>query len=81
MVPREDESDNALKPSAAAPKPVCDLADVAPGDAFRLILRVSTALDRAGRASLGTEFWDAAMRLRSYGEVLGLARQYVEVAT
>jgi hypothetical protein len=73
-------ANNTLKPSAAAPKPICDLADISAGDTFRLILRVSTALDRAGRPSLGTAFWDEAMRFKSYGEVLGLARQYVEVA-
>ena len=77
MLARELGSD---KETIEAGKPTCDLADIAAGDSFRLILRVSTALDRAGWPALGTEFWDAAMRLRNYGEVMSLARQYVEVA-
>jgi hypothetical protein len=78
MLARELGSD---KETVEAGKPTCDLADVEAGDSFRLILRVSTALDRAGRPALGTEFWDAAMRMHSYGEVIDLARRYVEVAT
>ena len=60
-------------------KPACDVSDIDTGDHFRLRLRVSVTLDRAGRKEDGTVFWLRASSLHDYSRVLTMAREYVEV--
>ena len=48
------------------------------GNAFAIIGRVSRALKQAGHRELASEFTSAAMRQKSYDDLLCLVLEYVE---
>lgn len=60
-------------------KPRCDIRSIPAGDGVRLMLHVANVLDHANQQTRGSEFWHRARSLRSYSQVLDLARGYVEV--
>lgn len=72
-------STNSYEADGATERPACTIADTI-GDAFRLVLRVSSALDSVGRRDLGTEFWERAYRAPSFDRALAIAREYIEIA-
>jgi hypothetical protein len=64
--------------TATLGKPACDLAGVGE-NITKIVLRVTSALDKSGQKDAGSAFWESAMRLRTAAQVVELARAYVEV--
>lgn len=60
-------------------KPACKLIDTVDGNVFAIIGAVSRALKDAGQPGRAREFRERAMASRSYGEVLAMLDEYVEV--
>lgn len=60
-------------------KPRCDIRSIPAGDGVRLMMHVANTLDHANQQVRGSEFWRRARPLKSYSQVLELARGYVEV--
>jgi hypothetical protein len=50
------------------------------GNVFAVIARVARALKRAGEREQADEFVQRALQAKSYGEVLLLCEEYVEVS-
>ena len=59
-------------------KPTCKLIGE-DGNVFSIMSAVSRALKRSGRATEAAEFSKKAMESDSYGAVLRLAAEYVEI--
>jgi hypothetical protein len=59
-------------------KPECKLTR-SDGNVFAIIATVCKSLKRAGMASTANEFRDKALSCESYGAVLRLCSDYVEV--